>query len=499
MNNPSTTTFAGFGLPELLVKNLAKAGMTTPKPIQEQAIPLLLEGKDLLGIAQTGSGKTLAFSLPLLAGIISQGSRRKPRTARALVLAPTRELAQQIADTIVEMSKDMHLSVALVLGGVSRFKQVKRVAPGVDVLIATPGRLMDLVREKEIDLSETRYLVLDEADRMLDMGFINDVRRIASLVHKERQTTLFSATMPKEISHLAESLLNNPVVVETAPQGTTAADIREQVYAVHRRAKKEALAGLLADPDFTSVIVFTRTKHGADTVKRILDSYGFSSAVIHGNKTQNARQKALQGFRNGSIRVLVATDIAARGIDVPGISHVINYDLPEEAESYVHRIGRTGRNGASGDAITFFDAETESSRLKAVERVTRRKFVIVPFPEALKAGKPPANKVVEAENADARDDRKPRKSTKARKPRGFAGKRVSGEKKGNSETRSEWSEEAPRKDTGRKFGQGRKAQTRGTDDSAETKAPAGQPSSNRQRRMRPSKPRRGGAVKSRAA
>ncbi|UXM94282.1 DEAD/DEAH box helicase [Bartonella sp. HY329] len=388
MTNSNSSGFADFGLPELLLKNLDRAGMVSPKPIQEEALPVMLDGKDLLGIAQTGSGKTLAFSLPIIAQIIKKGDKRRPKSARALILAPTRELAQQILDAISAMTKDMHLALGLVLGGVSRLKQIKRVGPGVDILIATPGRLMDLVRDKEIDLSQTQYLVLDEADRMLDMGFINDVRKIASLLRKDRQTALFSATMPKEISALAASLLNDPVRVETAPQGTTAADINQIVYGVHRRNKKDGLLGLLADDALRSVIVFSRTKHGADAIKRDLDRAGVLSGVIHGNKTQNARQKALNGFRNGTLRVLVATDIVARGIDVPGISHVINYDLPDEAESYVHRIGRTGRNGASGEAITLFDAETETVRLRGVQRVTRKKFAVEPLSDEVMKRKP---------------------------------------------------------------------------------------------------------------
>ncbi|UXN05313.1 DEAD/DEAH box helicase [Bartonella sp. HY761] len=388
MTNSNSSGFADFGLPELLLKNLDRAGMVSPKPIQEEALPVMLDGKDLLGIAQTGSGKTLAFSLPIIAQIIKKGDKRRPKSARALILAPTRELAQQILDAISAMTKDMHLSLGLVLGGVSRLKQIKRVGPGVDILIATPGRLMDLVRDKEIDLSQTQYLVLDEADRMLDMGFINDVRKIASLLRKDRQTALFSATMPKEISALAASLLNDPVRVETAPQGTTAADINQIVYGVHRRNKKDGLLGLLADDALRSVIVFSRTKHGADAIKRDLDRAGVLSGVIHGNKTQNARQKALNGFRSGALRVLVATDIVARGIDVPGISHVINYDLPDEAESYVHRIGRTGRNGASGEAITLFDAETETVRLRGVQRVTRKKFAVEPLSDEVMKRKP---------------------------------------------------------------------------------------------------------------
>lgn len=451
MTNTNASEFADFGLPELLLKNLTRAGMISPKPIQEQALPVMLEGRDLLGIAQTGSGKTLAFSLPLLAQIFKKGDKRRPKTARALILAPTRELAQQILDSITVLTKDMHLSLGLILGGVSRYKQVKRVGPGVDILIATPGRLMDLVREKELDLSYTQYLVLDEADRMLDMGFINDVRKIASLVAKNRQTALFSATMPKEISALAASLLNDPVRVETAPQGTTAADIREIIYGVHRRNKKNALLGLLADDALRSVIVFSRTKHGADAIKRDLDRAGVLSGVIHGNKTQNARQKALNGFRAGTLRVLVATDIVARGIDVPGISHVINYDLPDESESYVHRIGRTGRNGASGEAITLFDAETETVRLRGVQRVTRKKFAVVPLSDEVMQRKPvPVELPPEEEERPARGRNGKGKANSSRFAKGRAERRRNGDDARGQASRSNGSGSKSFRDRSRK-------------------------------------------------
>jgi ATP-dependent RNA helicase RhlE len=367
--------FASLGITGPLLKATEAAGFESPKPIQVKAIPAQLEGRDVLGIAQTGSGKTAAFSLPLLAKIAALGSKRLPRTARALILAPTRELAVQIEDTIKVLARGMHISTALVLGGVSRNGQVKRLAPGVDILIATPGRLTDLVREGDVKLGETRWLVLDEADRMLDMGFIHDVKRLANATHRDRQTALFSATMPTEIESLARGILKDPVVVEAAPQGTTAAEIKQSVVLARVRQKRKVLSTMLADPAMRSVMVFARTKHGADRVTRDLERDGFPAAVIHGNKSQNARQKALNGFRDGSVRILVATDIAARGIDVPGISHVINFDLPDEAESYVHRIGRTGRNGADGIAVTLCDPN-ETAKLRGVERVIRMKLPV---------------------------------------------------------------------------------------------------------------------------
>ncbi len=363
-----------MGLNAILLKAVEAAGMATPKPIQAQAIPAQLAGQDILGIAQTGSGKTAAFALPILQKIITIGDKRKGKTARALVLAPTRELAVQIEETFRTLAKGAHISTALVLGGVSRIAQINKMQAGVDVLIATPGRLTDLVRDNRVDLSETRWLVLDEADRMLDMGFINDVKRIAKGTHRDRQTALFSATMPQEVATLAATLLRNPVRVEVAPQGTTAAEIKQVVHMIPTKQKKQVLSAMLKDETLASVIVFTRTKHGADAVTRVLEKDGYDVAAIHGNKSQNARQRALNGFKDGSVRVLVATDIAARGIDVVGISHVINFDLPDEPESYVHRIGRTGRNGASGSAITLYDPAEESSKLKAVERVTRMRL-----------------------------------------------------------------------------------------------------------------------------
>ena len=375
VNAGELTGFAKLGITGALLKATLAAGFDSPKPVQMQAIPPHLAGRDVLAVAQTGSGKTAAFGLPILTKIAALGTKRLPRTARALILAPTRELAVQIEDVLKILAKGLHISTALVLGGVSRHSQVKRMAPGVDILIATPGRLTDLVREGEVSLAETRWLVLDEADRMLDMGFINDVKRLAKATHRDRQTALFSATMPDEIEQLARGLLKDPVHVEVTPQGTTVAKIEQSLVFARTKQKRQVLSTMLADPAMNSVIVFSRTKHGADRVVRDLERDGFNAAVIHGNKSQNARQKALNGFRDGSVRILVATDIAARGIDVPGISHVINFDLPDEAESYVHRIGRTGRAGADGTAITLCDP-SERDKLRAVERVIRMKLDI---------------------------------------------------------------------------------------------------------------------------
>jgi ATP-dependent RNA helicase RhlE len=415
--------FEKLGISGLLLKATERAGFTAPKPIQEQAIPPHLAGRDVLGIAQTGSGKTAAFSLPILTKIMAMGARRAPRTAHALILAPTRELAVQIDDTIRELAKGAHITTALVLGGVSRFSQVKRLRDGVDFLIATPGRLIDLVREGDVKLHETRFLVLDEADRMLDMGFINDVKRLAKATHPQRQTALFSATMPEEIEKLAMGLMRDPVRVSVAPQGTVVAEITQGLIFARTKQKRGVLAGILANEAITSVIVFTRTKHGADKVARGLEQDGFAADVIHGNKSQNARQRALGGFRDGSVRILVATDIAARGIDVPGISMVINYDLPDEPESYVHRIGRTGRNGMDGAAVTLC-APDEKDKLRAVERVTRKRIEIIadhtgePDPAPRPGARP------EREERPERDHRRPGNNQRSRQPhRGQPGRK----------------------------------------------------------------------------
>ncbi len=419
--------FASLGITGKLLEATHAAGFDMPKPIQTQAIPAQLEGRDILGVAQTGSGKTAAFSLPILSKIAALGSKRLPRTARALVLAPTRELAVQIEETIRVLAKGMHISTALVLGGVSRGGQVKRMAQGVDILIATPGRLTDLVREGEVKLNETRWLVLDEADRMLDMGFIHDVKRIANATHPTRQTALFSATMPAEIEQLARGILKNPVHVEVAPQGTTASEIHQSVVLARLKQKRKVLSTMLANPAMSSVMIFTRTKHGADRVTRDLERDGFNAAVIHGNKSQNARQKALNGFRDGSVRILVATDIAARGIDVPGISHVVNFDLPDEAESYVHRIGRTGRNGADGIAITLCDPN-ESAKLRAVERVIRMKLAV--GADHLGEPDPQAERVQHSPNEAKDNASRTRDFNRSRRPGGDKPRQGFGQNKG---------------------------------------------------------------------
>ncbi len=376
----TTPTFHELGLIEPITRTLDEHNYITPTPIQLNAIPILLNNQDLLGIAQTGTGKTAAFSLPLLQHLFKTQCNPTPRKARALVLAPTRELAIQIAENCQVYSKHLSLRQTTIFGGVNQKPQVKMMSKGVDLLIATPGRLLDLMQQGHIDLSSISHFVLDEADRMLDMGFINDIKKIMAKIPKKRHTLLFSATMPNTISKLAKSLLNNPKTVEVTPKVVTVEKIDQVLYKVGKKEKRSLLVNLLQNKDITRAIIFSKTKHGANRIVQELEHSGISSAAIHGNKSQSARQKALAAFKDGEIRTLVATDIAARGIDVDKISHVINYDLPNEPESYVHRIGRTARAGTKGSAISFCD-ESEHKELRAIERVIRFKIEVVKTPE----------------------------------------------------------------------------------------------------------------------
>jgi ATP-dependent RNA helicase RhlE len=370
------TSFDGLGLAEPLQLALKAENYLNPTPIQARAIPLLNEGKDLLGIAQTGTGKTAAFALPILQRLLHDDVKRTPGAPHALILAPTRELAGQIAERFGAYGRRLHLRSAVIFGGVNQHHQVKALKAGVDILIATPGRLLDLCNQRHVRLDRVFVLVLDEADRMLDMGFIHDVRKIVSLCRKERQTLLFSATMPPAIAKLAHDILKDPVRVDISPAVVAVDRIEQRVMFVGAKDKRALLTALLRDPAMDRVLVFTRTKRGADRVCRQLAQAGIAADALHGNKAQNARVRALDAFRSGSVRVLVATDIAARGIDVPGISHVINYELPNEPESYVHRIGRTARAGAEGSALSFCD-QSEQPYLRAIESLMRRKVTVV--------------------------------------------------------------------------------------------------------------------------
>ncbi|SCM71847.1 ATP-dependent RNA helicase RhlE [uncultured Pleomorphomonas sp.] len=367
------TSFSDFGLADSLTRALVDAGYETPTPIQTQAIPDLLKGRDLLGIAQTGTGKTAAFALPILQRL-SAGRPAQPRRVRALILSPTRELATQIAESFKTYSRYMnHMSIAVVFGGVGHRPQEDRLKRGVDILVATPGRLMDHMAAGMVSLESTEIFVLDEADQMLDMGFVQPVRRIVKHLPKARHSLFFSATMPKEIGQLAGELLFNPVTVSVAPAATTVERVDQRVIHVEAAAKRRLLLDVIVAEKPERALIFTRTKHGADRVVRQLGQDGVDAAAIHGNKSQAQREKALAAFKAGSTPILVATDIAARGIDVTGVSHVINFDLPNIPESYVHRIGRTARAGASGVAISFC-AEDERPYLKDIEKVTRQKI-----------------------------------------------------------------------------------------------------------------------------
>ncbi len=370
------TTFAELGLADPLLRALDAQKFTIPTPIQAAGIPPLLAGKDLLGIAQTGTGKTAAFVLPMLQHLNAESVRAAPFTTRALILAPTRELALQIDDTVRRLATNGRLRSVVIIGGASRFKQTETMRRGADIVVGTPGRVCDLMQTRELILGNAKIFVLDEADRMLDLGFIKDIRRIAASLPAQRQSALFSATMPTEVASLAASMLRDPVRVEIARVEATTPKIEQAVHFVNQSAKSALLRDLLADPAFARVIVFTRTKHGANKVAETLEIAGVRVNALHGNKSQSQREKALDQFRTGRARVLVATDIAARGIDVTGITHVINYDLPAEPESYVHRIGRTARAGLAGVAISFCDI-AERSTLRIIERMIGTKIPVV--------------------------------------------------------------------------------------------------------------------------
>ena len=378
------TKFSDLGLHETLLRALAHEGYERPTPIQTEAVPLLLEGRDLLGIAQTGTGKTAAFALPILARLIADRRRPAPRTARVLILAPTRELAAQIGESFRAYARFLRpsLSLAVVVGGVSARPQADALARGLDVLVATPGRLLDHMGAGAVTLGATEVLVLDEADHMLDLGFIVPIRRIVAKLPKKRQTLLFSATMPAEIAGLADDLLDRPVEVRVTPASTTAERVDQHVVLVDGSAKRDVLVELMRDTLVSRAIVFTRTKRGADRVAQHLEAAGVGAQAIHGNKSQNQRIRALDGFRSGATRILVATDIAARGIDVDGVSHVVNYELPEVPEAYVHRIGRTARAGAAGRAISLCD-NGERPLLRQIEKLTRQ---TLPFTDRRTAG-----------------------------------------------------------------------------------------------------------------
>ncbi|NUQ00855.1 MAG: DEAD/DEAH box helicase, partial [Armatimonadetes bacterium] len=370
------TSFDQLNLVEPLLDNLTAAGYERPTPIQAQAIPPVLEGADLLGCAQTGTGKTAAFALPILQRFTATPKSVGRRACRALVLVPTRELAVQVGQSFAEYGRGLGLRHCVIHGGVGYGLQTGAVARGIDIVVATPGRLLDLINQGSLRLWEVEVLVLDEADRMLDMGFIHDIREILACVPRDRQTMFFSATMAGQALKLAEEILTDPVKVSVVPSATPVELVEQQVMYVASGDKRALLSDLLQDEAVERVLVFTRTKHGASRLARQLHQHGFSCEAIHGDKSQYSRQQSLEAFRDGTARVLVATDVAARGIDVDGVTHVINYDLPLEPESYVHRIGRTGRAGAAGTAVTFCSAE-ERGQLRDVEQLIRQSIPVV--------------------------------------------------------------------------------------------------------------------------
>lgn len=362
------TEFQSLGLSDQLLKAIEANGYDTPTPIQKDAIPLILKGEDLMGLAQTGTGKTAAFGLPLVERLLAHPGRAEPKGAQALILAPTRELVNQIAKNLVSFVRGTPLRVTSVVGGVSINSQIKRMSRGTDILVATPGRLLDLVDRNAVTLRTVSFLVLDEADQMLDLGFIHALRKIASLVSKKRQTLLFSATMPKQINELAQSYLTDPVRVEVAPAGKTADKIDQSVHFMDQKAKTDFLVSTLCERPDDMSLVFCRTKHGAERLMRKMVSSGIQAGSIHGNKSQSQRERAIKGLREGQIKVLVATDVAARGIDIPGVSHVYNFELPEVPEAYVHRIGRTARAGADGEAVALCSPE-EIGLFRQIEKL----------------------------------------------------------------------------------------------------------------------------------
>ncbi len=399
--------FEDLKLRTALLKNIAQLGYSVPTPIQEEGIPFILAGHDLLGIAQTGTGKTAAFCLPIIEKLMSDDGKG----LRALVIAPTRELVSQIHASFENYGKDLGLKSAAIFGGVDQKPQVKAIREGLDIIVATPGRLLDLLEQEHLRLSKVLVLVMDEADRMLDMGFINDIRKIIPKLPPKKQTLLFSATMPPEIASLAAKLLHQPKRVEVTPPSTTVERINQRLIYCRKIDKYQLLRKIINEESTELTLVFTRTKHGANKIVDYLHHHQISCAAIHGNKSQSARELALENFKSGKIKVLIATDIAARGIDVQGVSHVVNYDVPVEAESYVHRIGRTARAGKDGDAITFCD-DTESDAMKRIEKLIKMKLPSENFVGVPEQG--PAKTTERFRDPRATQNRGPRQEQKPR-------------------------------------------------------------------------------------
>lgn len=409
-------SFATLGLSKSLLHAINKKGYTTPSPIQEKAIPHILKGSDVMASAQTGTGKTAGFTLPLLQ-ILSEGHQPRRRPIRALVLTPTRELAAQVHENVKTYSEFLHVESAVIFGGVNQNPQIRALRNGVDVLIATPGRLLDLVGQGHISLAHVEILVLDEADRMLDMGFHRDIKKILPLLPTKRQNLLFSATFSKEIKELAGSFLQDPVLVEVNPENSASEQVQQFLYHVDRKQKSEVVLKMIKEGDWQQVLIFMRTKHACNRLSVKLNKNGITAAAIHGEKSQGARTKALAGFKKGTVRVLVATDIAARGLDIPLLPYVVNFELPKAAEDYVHRIGRTGRAGANGEAISLLDAE-EFPLVKGIEKLLEHRLNV----EVIKGFEP---------TGDLTAASKP-KSTQTTQPRKKSGQQKSNKPKSNS-------------------------------------------------------------------
>ena len=427
------TSFNEFGLAEPILNALKQEQYLTPTPIQAQTIPLAGQGHDVIGIAQTGTGKTAAFALPILNHLYNKRIRPRQKSCRVLVLSPTRELSGQIADSFRAYGRHIRpLDIALAIGGVPINRQIRALSRGADVLVATPGRLLDLVNGRALRLDQIEVLVLDEADRMLDMGFIHDIRKIVAMLPKARQTLFFSATMPQQITQLAAQMLRDPARVAVTPQATTAERIAQRVILTEKASKPALLAEIIKTETIDRVLVFTRTKHGADKVVRVLDKAGIPAEAIHGNKSQGQRERVLSAFRKGALRTLIATDIAARGIDVDGVSHVVNYDLPNIPESYVHRIGRTARAGAEGVAISFCDHE-ERAYLRDIERLIRMAIPAVDRRTGRTEGQPGAHHAAGRNNGrpHPRGNHQPRGQSKGKSQHG--GQRPSHHERGKGE------------------------------------------------------------------
>lgn len=437
-------SFEQLGLTEHLLKAVADQGYTTPTPVQQKAIPLILEGRDVLAGAQTGTGKTASFTLPLLQRLAeNHDPHQKPHNIRALILVPTRELAAQVYESVVTYGKHLPLHVEAIVGGASIGVQTRNLRRGCDIVVATPGRLIDHVKQRNINLSNVEILVLDESDRMLDMGFMPDIKQIMALIPKKRQSLLFSATVPNAIKSLASQMLNNPVEVEVAKQNATAENVTELVYGIGREYKRALLSYLIGSNNWKQVLVFVRTKHGADRLEKQLIEDGIRTTALHGDKTQGARNKALEYFKNGKVSVLVATDIAARGLDIDELPHVVNFDLPQVPEDYIHRIGRTGRAGSSGVALSLVCPE-EAWYLVEIEKLLKRQI-----PRAADTGYEPVSlKIVDApkKNAankdtgkkDLRHSKKPATRASAAKPadsKRSDSKRIESRGKGRSGSR----------------------------------------------------------------